>query len=224
MNESEKLIISQASDLLSQAATLLSTLAVPTPTPVQPPKPVTPSPSGGSLRTLAWGNKVSEQFRNSVFWIEQDLLIDADNLMACIAFETGERFTSDVKNPSSTATGLIQFMEFTAKRLGTTTKALAAMTPENQLNFVWKYFAQWPKGTFKTLEDTYMGILYPKAIGKPLNFQMFIKGDDNYVVNAGLDVNKDHAVTKAEAAAKVLEKFNRGMKPPFVWEGTEWHV
>ena len=162
--------------------------------------------------------KVSAEFRERVFWIQDDLQLDADYLMACMAFETGERFTANVKNPASTATGLIQFMEFTAKRLGTTTKALAKMTPEDQLNYVWKYFNQWPKGSLKTLEDVYMAILYPKAIGKPLSYQMFIKGDDNYAVNAGLDTNKDHVVSKAEAAAKVLEKFNKGMKPPLVWQ------
>lgn len=159
-----------------------------------------------------------------MFWIADDRQMDASSLMSCMAFETGETFSPKVKNPSSTATGLIQFMEFTAKALGTTTAQLAKMRAEDQLNYVWKYFAQWPKGSLKTLEDIYMAILYPKAIGKPLDYKMFIKGDSNYGVNAGLDKNKDNVVTKAEAANKVMEKYAKGIQPPFVWEGTEWHT
>ena len=45
-------------------------------------------------------------------------------MMAAMAFETGRRFTADVKNPRSSATGLIQFMESTATLLGTTIEAV----------------------------------------------------------------------------------------------------
>jgi len=161
---------------------------------------------------LAWGAKVSPTFRDRVRWIGEDLGFDPSWLMACMAFETGRRFTADVKNPQSTATGLIQFMAATAKGLGTTTAKLAAMTPEDQLNWVWRYFKPY-KGKIGRLADCYMAILNPVAIGKPDSSPMWVRGSSAYAVNAGLDSNKDQQITKAEAAAKVAAMLADGFKP-----------
>lgn len=166
---------------------------------------------------LAWGSKVSQTFRERVRWIATDLKMDANYIMACMAWETGEKFTADVKNMAgSGATGLIQFMPTTALEIGTTTAALAKMTAENQLNFVYKYFALQIKrhGPLVTLEDVYMSILYPKAIGEAAGFVLF---DRNKVPtafrqNAGLDINNDGKVTKYEAAAHVRDKLTKGLK------------
>lgn len=170
---------------------------------------------------MAWGRKVSETFRDRVWWIGDELtriqgsLFDVNWLMACMAFETGERFTASVKNPKSSATGLIQFMDATAKDLGTTTAKLAKMTAEDQLNYVFKYFEKMIKarGPIRSLEDCYMAILWPAAMGKPTEYKLWVKGSNTYAVNAGLDTNKDHVVTKAEAAAKVTEKLIKGLQP-----------
>jgi hypothetical protein len=131
-----------------------------------------------------------------------------------MAFETGRRFTADVKNPKSTATGLIQFMRATAIALGTTVEAMAGMTAENQLNYVYKYFRAriTERGPIRSLDDCYMAILWPTAIGKPSEHAMFIKGNSTYAVNAGLDADKDNVVTKAEAAAKVAALLAEGLR------------
>lgn len=175
-----------------------------------PPAPVPVSPPGPRL--LAWGAKVSPTFRERVRWIGDELAIEPDWLMACMAFETGRRFTANVRNPSSSATGLIQFMRGTAIQLGTTVEALAAMTPEDQLNYVYKYFAPW-QGKIRTLADCYMVILWPKAVGAPGDEAIFVEGTSAYAVNAGLDADKDHKVTKAEAAARVTSLLNEGRLP-----------
>jgi hypothetical protein len=164
-----------------------------------------PSPSlPGVLPPLAWGAKVSPTFRDRVRWIAEQLDFDANWLMAAMAFETGRRFTANVKNPRSSATGLIQFMEATARGMGTTTAQLAAMTAEDQLNFVYKYFASYA-GRLHSL--------WPKAIGQPDDTPIFVAGTAAYAVNAGLDANKDHQVTKAEAAAKVSALLAEGLQP-----------
>lgn len=164
---------------------------------------------------LAWGRKVSEEFKLRVIEISRDLGVDPNYLMAAMAFETGETFSPSVKNPKSTATGLIQFMAATARNLGTTTEALAAMTVEEQLLWVRKYF--WPyRGRLKTLSDVYMAILYPKAIGKPESYILFPRGVPAYAANRGLDVNHDGAVTKAEAAGKVQAKLEKGLSPAWL--------
>lgn len=161
---------------------------------------------------LAWGAKVSPTFRDRVRWIAEDLELDPNDLMACMAWESGRSFRPDVKNMAgSGATGLIQFMPSTARGLGTTTDELAAMTAEDQLNFVWKYFSPY-KGRLKSLPDIYMAILWPKGVGQPDDYALFT-GGVAYRQNAGLDTNKDGRVTKREAAAKVMGLLAEGLRP-----------
>ena len=171
-------------------------------------------------KSLAWGLKVSPTFRDRVFWIESQLGIDADYQIAAMAFESGETFHANVRNAAgSGAVGLIQFMPSTARSLGTTTEKLAAMTPEDQLNYVYKYFKPY-KGRLRTLSDVYMAILWPRGVGKPESYPLFVRGKSplaNYDQNAGLDTNKDGVITKAEAAAKVQAKLLKGMAPDRLW-------
>lgn len=169
-------------------------------------------PPAAAGNVLAWGAKVSPVFRDRVRWIAEDLDLDANDLMACMAWESGRSFRPDVKNMAgSGATGLIQFMPTTARALGTTVEALAAMTAEDQLNFVWKYFKPY-KGRLKSLSDIYMAILWPKAVGQPDDYALFT-GGVAYRQNAGLDTNKDGKVTKREAAAKVMGLLDEGRRP-----------
>ena len=166
---------------------------------------------------LAWGKKVSEEFCQKVRDIARELETEPNYLMACMAFESG--FCPHVKNAAgSGAVGLIQFMPSTAQALGTTTEALASMTAVQQLAYVEKYFRP-SKGKLTSLEDVYMAILWPAAIGKPLSHVLFAKHDPRhpirYMQNAGLDFNRDGLVTKAEAADKVRQKLERGLLPAF---------
>lgn len=171
------------------------------------------TPDPVALRPLLWGSRVSANFRAGVLWIEDKIGIDADDLMACMAFETGQTFDPAQRNlAGSSGTGLIQFMASTAKSLGTSTDELAKMTPERQLGFVYKYFRQFGSDFSSwTLEDLYMAILYPKAIGQPNDWVMPWKyGSLAYKQNAGLDLNKDRKITKAEAAAGVRRMWDLG--------------
>ena len=105
--------------------------------------------------------KVSDAFKQKVIQIASDLKVNPNFLMAVMSFESGETFSPSIKNAAgSGAVGLIQFMPATAKQLGTTTAALAAMTAEDQLDFVAKYFRQFKKPLL-TIEDVYMAVLLP---------------------------------------------------------------
>lgn len=172
-------------------------------------------------RSMAWGAKVSKIFRDRVLWIESELGIAADHLMAAMAFESGETFRADVKNAAgSGATGLIQFMPATARALGTTVEKLAAMTPEDQLNYVYKYFKPYA-GRLRTLSDLYMAILWPRAVGKPESYVLWTResAPTTYRQNAGLDADRNGAITKAESAGKVQAKLVKGCQPGNVWRG-----
>jgi hypothetical protein len=171
----------------------------------------------GGVFMLAWGKKVSKRFRVRIREVAANLQTDPNFLMACMAFESAGTFSSSIKNGAgSGAVGLIQFMPSTAQALGTTTERLVAMSAVRQLEFVEKYFI-WTKGRLNTLEDVYMAILWPSAIGKPQNYVLFDKNDPahptRYIQNAGLDFNKDGLITKAEAARKVQIRLDEGLLP-----------
>lgn len=176
-----------------------------------PDSPVVQPIAPSVLRPIAWGAKVSQTFRDRVWWICRTLDFNPDDLMACMAWESGRSFSPSKQNlAGSGATGLIQFMPATARSLGTTTAALAQMTAENQLNFVYKYLRPW-KGKVKDLSDLYMTILWPKAVGKPADYALFT-GGVAYRQNAGLDTNRDGRVTKAECSAKLYAMKAEGMR------------
>lgn len=166
-------------------------------------------------RKIAWGAHVSPTFRERVWWIADTLGLDPDDLMSCMAWESGETFSSSIKNAAgSGATGLIQFMPSTARGLGTTTAALAKMSAEDQLNYVYKYFRPYA-GRLHNLGDIYMAILWPKGVGRPDSYVLWERGSSptTFRQNAGLDVNKDGAVTRAECLKKVKEKLAKGLLP-----------
>jgi hypothetical protein len=164
---------------------------------------------------LAWGARVSPEFRRRVREICAGLGCDPNHLMAAMAFESAETFSPSVRNRLSGATGLIQFMPSTAQRLGTTTDALAAMTPEKQLDYVSRYFSPY-SGRLGTIEDVYMVILWPKAVGASNDTALFAKPSTAYEQNKALDVNGDGVVSKFEAAQFVRAKLTKGLGAGYV--------
>jgi len=171
------------------------------------------SPSFISTDPLVWGSRVSEAFRMRVRLMARLNHWDANDLMTVMAFESGGTFSASVKNAAgSGAVGLIQFMPATARAMGTTTEALAALSPVSQLDYVERYLAPF-KTRLKTLSDLYMAILWPAAVGQPEDYVLF-RADKGmtkaYFQNRGLDVNKDLKITKGEAAALVLARKKQG--------------
>lgn len=169
---------------------------------------------------VPWGAKVSKTFIDRLAWIVDDLDIGygiedgIGKMMGCMAWESGRTFDASIINKAgSGATGLIQFMPKTAISLGTTVSALAKMTEEDQLNYVWKYFAPY-KGKLKTLGDIYAAILWPKGVGKPDDFVYWAKASmaTTYRQNAGIDADKNGVITKAEATAKVTKLYEEGFE------------
>lgn len=148
------------------------------------------------------------EFASAVTSLADELNIPMGAILAVMDFETGGTFSTNIRNAAgSGATGLIQFMPKTARSLGTTVEQLARMTRGQQMVYVRKYFKQFPQIKGGSVDDVYMSVLWPKAIGKPPGYPIFRKGTKAYTQNAGLDTNKDGTVTKFEAAAKVRQRF-----------------
>lgn len=169
-----------------------------------------PSYGGGSgfqFVKIPGIENTSQAFRDRVVVIARDLGLDPNYLMAIMSFESS--LNPQAVNSSSGATGLIQFMPSTATRLGTSTAALYRMTGEQQLDYVQKYFAPY-KGRLKSLEDAYMAVLYPSAIGKGSAHVLFSSPSDAYRMNSVLDVNKDGSITVGEATSFVRKRLPPG--------------
>lgn len=168
---------------------------------------------------LAWGAKVSPEFRRRTQEIATALDCDPSQLMACMAFETGQTFRADIRNAAgSGATGLIQFMPRTAIDMGTSVDELARLTPEEQLLRVYQYLKPYA-GLMHSLADLYMAILMPTAIKKPDNAVLITDAEGKaYIQNKGLDLNQDGNITKIEAASLVQKQYDLGMQPGNVWE------
>lgn len=218
--ETERVLSSQTKDLSPASPT----------TPSASPSPTLPPVDDKRAPALAWGKKVNQAFKDFVWQMSADFqalgnqLDGANAFMACMAFETMETFSPAVrpKRPDgslvSSAVGLIQFLDATAHTLGTSTAALAAMSREKQLEYVWLYFRDFLKATgkpLKTLEDVYMVIHWPAAVGKPNEATMYVKGTSAFAANAGLDLNHDGVITKAEAGRLVRQKLARGLTTEF---------
>lgn len=167
----------------------------------------------------AWSAKVSDEFIAETKRIAKDLGMSfqgTDELLACMAFETGGTFSPTIQNGAGAPYyGIIQFGAAAAKDAGTTIPALLKMTNVQQLQYVYNFFKPY-KGKLKDLSDVYMRILYPVAVGKPSDYVLFDQANTKskaYVQNKGLDINKDGKITKAEATAKVYQKFVEGLHP-----------
>lgn len=188
-------------------------------------------------KAVAWSNKVSTVFVDRIVWTVGALdmpLSGADDLMSCIAWESAETFSAGIVNKAgSGATGLIQFMPGTAivyfytadqiknmnddqrKAAGRDACArLAKMTDEDQINYVYKYFQPY-KGRLKNLGDLYMAILWPAGVGKDDSYVLWNQATkpETYRQNAGLDINKDGVITRAECLVKINEKLVKGLHP-----------
>ena len=160
---------------------------------------------------LLYGDQVSTGFREEVVQMARRLDVDPDFLMAIMAWETDRTFRSDIRNyAGSSGTGLIQFMDSTAHRLGTTTSELAEMAPRDQLRYVEAYFEPF-SGRLNTLEDAYMAVLWPRAVGKPSSYVLFRRPSLAYRQNSGLDHNEDGLITKWEATEPLREIYRRGL-------------
>ncbi|WP_449416040.1 transglycosylase SLT domain-containing protein [Phormidium nigroviride] len=150
-----------------------------------------------------WRAKKSAEFLNKTVAIAKELGANPNHLMAIMQFESGLK--ADEVNRLSGATGLIQFMPSTARNLGTSTSALAAMGEVQQLDYVAKYLMPY-KGQLNTIGDFYCSVLWPACVGKSDSYVLFTAGTIQYRQNNGFDRNRDGIITKAEITQLVKER------------------
>src|SRR3990167_4440127 len=155
------------------------------------------------------GGKLSDTFVAKAEQVAKRLGMQFHDFLSIMDFETGGTFSPAIRNKAgSGAVGLIQFLPQTAEAMGTTTANLAAMQPEQQLDYVEKYFTPYV-GKLGNLQDAYMAVLYPKAIGKPPATVLFRHGTEEYRQNAGLDTQQKGYITVADTTGKIRDYASR---------------
>lgn len=120
--------------------------------------------------------------------------VNPNDLAAVISFETGGTFSTNARNPTSSATGLIQFMEGSdgkddGKYFGMTREQFGKLLPLQQMDHVVSYL----KGR-GIKAGSGVGEIYDAVAGYG-----YKKGSKAYAANQVWDVNKDGVVAKGEA-------------------------
>jgi len=120
--------------------------------------------------------------------------INPNDLAAVISFETGGTFSTNARHPTSSATGLIQFMEGSdnkadGKYFGMTREQFGNLLPLQQMDHVVSYLKGRGIGP-----GANVGQIYDAVAGHG-----YKKGSKAYGANQVWDVNKDGVVAKGEA-------------------------
>lgn len=151
------------------------------------------------------------EFRRGLEAIAARLGLDVTPIAGVMYLESG--LNPSATNPTSKATGLIQFMPRTAELLGTTVDALRGMTRVQQLPYVEAYFRPNAGRIRRNVPgDYYMAVFNPSHIGKAPDFVLYVKGTKGYEQNAGLDRDKSGAI-EVRDVTRSIENLVSGMPP-----------
>lgn len=134
--------------------------------------------------------------------------VNPNDLAAVISFETSGKFSTNARNPGSSATGLIQFMEASdgkkdGKYYGHTRNQFGALLPLQQMEYVVKYLQGRGIGP-----GSDVGAIYDAVAGYG-----YKRGSKEYEQNKVWDVNGDGIVAKGEAVKG--SRFKQHIKPYF---------
>lgn len=139
------------------------------------------------------------------------LQIDPNWLMIVIRVESAGTFDPKIQNAGSGATGLIQFLPSTARNLGTTVQALAAMTAVQQLDFVEKYFRYVNAvGRMRDVFDVYLAVFSPAFLGRPDSTVAYSSPSKAYTLNKALDGNNDGKITVGDVKLAISRFIPKG--------------
>jgi soluble lytic murein transglycosylase-like protein len=157
--------------------------------------------------------------------VSVDLGIDTKELAHVIEIESGWR--PDALNPSTRATGLLQFMPSTAAAMGTTVDALARMTRAEQATYVRRYLAPYAR-RIRRAGDVYVAVAGPAGLGQPDAAILYDVGSPGWTANPGWRTPGDGPVTVGRiraigrAPAGVLPSRATGAGAPPMLAGAGW--
>ena len=148
-------------------------------------------------------NTGQQNFRNknftkekaeSIARVAKNIGVDPNDLAAVISFETGGTFNPNIRNPNSSATGLIQFMAGSGGKkglyYGMTRDQFGRLSFDEQMKYVERYFKErgFDGKRKRDVADTYTAVA---GYG-------YRKGSKAYELNSVWDSNNDEYIDKGE--------------------------
>ena len=156
-----------------------------------------PDPTADSIYGAYESDGMTPELADEIVKASEELNINPAWLANAMHFESGYTFDPSKQHRSSTsATGLIQITDSTAKELGTTTSALQKMSAVEQMEYVVKYFNLGRIPPMTSQEDVYMAIYFPESVGQGSDF----------------DIYQWHVENKGPRAARQYLRNNNGTK------------
>lgn len=138
--------------------------------------------------------------RKALAHVSERLRVDPINLAALIEFES--RWNPTIKNPNSSARGLIQFMDATAVDLGYLDSAglveAHPSTVSQLLCPVVRYLARY--APFSTDQSLFMAVFYPKFRNAPADQSFPLKVQE---VNPGIRIVSDYVEKVWKRAGRI---------------------
>jgi len=166
---------------------------------------VSPLPvSARSVAAVPGVAKTTPEFRAALWELASRNGWDVDGIAAVMSIESG--FDPAAKNPSTTASGLIQMIDSTARSVGVGGGAaeLRELSAVQQLPYVERYYKRAFFGlTTPRVHDFYLAG-FGKGVGQADGYVLADENDpliykdgtaNAYILNAGLDVSADGLIT-----------------------------
>ncbi|MDO4264092.1 MAG: hypothetical protein Q4C67_07830, partial [Deinococcus sp.] len=164
--------------------------------------------TGGGIQSIP--RNFTSEARTAIEATANRLGVDPNGLAAVISFETAGTFSPSQRNMAgSSGTGLIQFMDATARDMGTTTDALARMSFTEQMKWVERYLRQRGIGPGSSMADIYQAV----------TGSGYRRGTDAYDQNRVWDSNNNGIIEANEQtnnpkfAAHVRPYFGKRVQP-----------
>lgn len=183
-------------------------------------------PMVGSILKVPGLDTTSDEFRKYLMLMCHRNAWNVDGIAAVISHESRFDPTKHNPNPKSTAVGLIQFINSTAKSLGTTSDELRSMSALEQLLYVERYFQKYMRRKPSRPED-YLLVPYGRIdlIGKPDTTVVDsgkspdIREQQRYEWNSGLDRTHKGFITVGDIrhSLKVVLDAAQGERIPVEW-------
>lgn len=166
----------------------------------------------GGLTYYNKGGSIDAAFQKKLEEVAKRLKVKPSDLLGIMKHESGLK--ASAVNPYTGATGLIQFMPATAKRMGTSVEALKNMSALEQLDYVEKFYKP-VAGKAKDIGDLYMFTFLPAAVGKPDDFVLGARGSNDklfginknalYTQNKGFDKDNKGYYTVGDVKARIAK-------------------
>lgn len=150
--------------------------------------------TASNSRQVFKNKNFTKEKAESIARVAKNIGVDPNDLAAVISFETGGTFNPNIRNPKSSATGLIQFMAGSGGKkglyYGMTRDQFGGLSFDEQMKYVERYFRErgFDGKKKRDVADTYTAVT---GYG-------YRKGSKAYELNRVWDSNKDDYIAKGE--------------------------